>query len=244
MVCPLHVGLWRFFFIILYRIAWWSSAGKELTPWLSACAVLLHAVLICFVPFPYVYGEGSGIRLYRFLIIAFSSTLDFKICEVDVRYSAYCPACCFCVSVTLYSWQNQQNGMCAQRRLRSAWARPVWSESSLSTWRKFGSLATHWAHSEDKMIRLGGCPCWSESSLDAHAFCWFCHEAAHFALKSFRALCPRVSSFLLALWSRRLGKRELVCVLLVHLFVCLFVLYVLVYVLFLFPLVSGVDCGL
>ena len=27
--------------------------------------------------------------------------------------------------------------------------RPVWSESSLSAWRKLGSLATHWAHSDD-----------------------------------------------------------------------------------------------
>ena len=27
--------------------------------------------------------------------------------------------------------------------------RPVWSESSLSAWRKLGSLVTHWAHSED-----------------------------------------------------------------------------------------------
>ena len=27
--------------------------------------------------------------------------------------------------------------------------RPVWSESSLSTRRKLGSLATHWAHSKD-----------------------------------------------------------------------------------------------
>ena len=26
--------------------------------------------------------------------------------------------------------------------------RPVWSESSLSTWRKLRSLATHWGHSE------------------------------------------------------------------------------------------------
>ena len=26
---------------------------------------------------------------------------------------------------------------------------PVWSGCSLSTWRKLGSLATHWAHSED-----------------------------------------------------------------------------------------------
>ena len=27
--------------------------------------------------------------------------------------------------------------------------RPIWSESSLSAWRKIGSLATHWAHSDD-----------------------------------------------------------------------------------------------
>ena len=27
--------------------------------------------------------------------------------------------------------------------------RPVWSESLLSAWRKLGSLATHWLHSED-----------------------------------------------------------------------------------------------
>ena len=26
---------------------------------------------------------------------------------------------------------------------------PVWSESSLSTWRNLGALATHWAHSKD-----------------------------------------------------------------------------------------------
>ena len=30
------------------------------------------------------------------------------------------------------------------------------------------------------LIRLGGCPDWSESSLVAHSFCWFCHVAAHF----------------------------------------------------------------
>ena len=26
---------------------------------------------------------------------------------------------------------------------------------------------------------LGECPGWSESSLGAHSFCWFCHVAAH-----------------------------------------------------------------
>ena len=30
------------------------------------------------------------------------------------------------------------------------------------------------------LIRLGGCPSWSESSLGAHSFCWFCHVAAQF----------------------------------------------------------------
>ena len=39
--------------------------------------------------------------------------------------------------------------LCAQRRLRSAWASVQSDQSSLSAWRKLGSLATHWAHSED-----------------------------------------------------------------------------------------------
>ena len=29
------------------------------------------------------------------------------------------------------------------------------------------------------LIRLGGFPGLSESSLGAHSFCWFCHVAAH-----------------------------------------------------------------
>ena len=50
------------------------------------------------------------------------------------------------------SWQNQQNGMCAQRKLRSAWASAESHQSSLSSlsaWRKLGSLATHWANGKD-----------------------------------------------------------------------------------------------
>ena len=46
--------------------------------------------------------------------------------------------------------------------------RPVWSESSLSAWRKLGSLATHWAQAKT-LIRLGRCPGWSESLLGTHA---------------------------------------------------------------------------
>ena len=59
--------------------------------------------------------------------------------------------------------------------------RPVWSESSLSAWRKFGSLASHWAHSEDS-DQSGWCPGWSESSLGTQSFCWFCHRRLIFSL--------------------------------------------------------------
>ena len=79
--------------------------------------------------------------------------------------------------------------MCAQRRLRSAWASgPVWSESAMSAWRKLGSLATHWAHSEDWSD-------WADAQADlslrwAHMpFCWFCHDAAHLSnICSYHAL--------------------------------------------------------
>ena len=57
------------------------------------------------------------------------------------------------------SRQNQQNGMCAQQRLGSAWA----SMRSGSQGPKLYS----WG--QRRLIRLGRCPGWSESSLGAHA---------------------------------------------------------------------------
>ena len=35
------------------------------------------------------------------------------------------------------------------------------------------------------LIRLGGCPGWSESSLGAQSLCWFCHVAAHMVNEHF-----------------------------------------------------------
>ena len=46
-----------------------------------------------------------------------------------------------------------------------------WSESLLSPWRKLGSLATQWVHSENP-DQPGHLP-----------FCWFCHEVAHLWLR-------------------------------------------------------------
>ena len=55
--------------------------------------------------------------------------------------------------------------------------RPVWSESSLSAFRKLGSLATHCAHSKDS-DQTGWMPRLIWVLLGAHSFCWFCHEVA------------------------------------------------------------------
>ena len=40
---------------------------------------------------------------------------------------------------------------------------PVWSESSLSAWRNLGSLATHWAHSQDSDQPEHLSLCWAHS---------------------------------------------------------------------------------
>ena len=57
---------------------------------------------------------------------------------------------------------------------------PNWSESSLSVWRRFGSLVIRTAHS-------------NESLLGAHYFYWFCHASFtlsfNIALVSSRSFC-------------------------------------------------------
>ena len=62
------------------------------------------------------------------------------------------------------AWQNQQNYLSTQRRLRSAWASTQSDQSSLSAWRHLGSLATHRAHSVFKAL-IRGCQGWPESLL-------------------------------------------------------------------------------
>ena len=66
--------------------------------------------------------------------------------------------------------------LCAQRRLRSAWASAQSDQSSLCAQLVAKDPSFLHADSGD-LIRLGGCSVWSESSLGAQSFCWFCHVA-------------------------------------------------------------------
>ena len=56
----------------------------------------------------------------------------------------------FLSDIRAATWQNQRKWHVHPAKTQiSLGIRPVWSESSLSAWRKLGSLANHWAHSED-----------------------------------------------------------------------------------------------
>ena len=73
--------------------------------------------------------------------------------------------------------------LCPQRRLRSAWASAQSDhslrcphEECLGTWLPIERTAK-------TLIRLGGCPGWSESSLGTQSLCWFCHVAAQMSFK-------------------------------------------------------------
>ena len=68
--------------------------------------------------------------------------------------------------------------VCLAKTQISLGIRPVWSESSLSTWRNIRPLTTYWVHSKDSdetwwMTRF----IWVFAG--PTSFCWFCCVAAH-----------------------------------------------------------------
>ena len=82
-------------------------------------------------------------------------------------------------SILATAWQNQESGCAPSKRLRSAWA-SAQSDQSLRCLHEesLGPLLPI-ERTAKTLIRLGGCPGWSESSLGAQPFCWFCHVVAY-----------------------------------------------------------------
>ena len=83
--------------------------------------------------------------------------------------------------------------VCAQRRQISLGIRPVWSESSLSAWRKLGSLATHWAHTHF----VGFVMSWLIWYLSGHRIlmlkCEWIHMKLHFRFQKTYRKFPKYS---------------------------------------------------
>ena len=65
------------------------------------------------------------------------------------------------------------NWVCAQRRLRSAWASAQSDQSLRCPHEESLGPELHTERKAKTLIRLGGCPGWSESSLGAQPHCWF-----------------------------------------------------------------------
>ena len=107
------------------------------------------------------------------------------------------------------AWQDQQNDLCAQRKLRSAWASSQSDQSQrCSPEAKLGpKLPTE--RTAKTLIRLGGCPGWSESLLGTKVIllvlswggskCFFLEStyAAHIHFITFFTFCiePNMKSF-------------------------------------------------
>ena len=64
---------------------------------------------------------------------------------------------------------------------------PVWSESSLSAWRKLGSLATHWVHSEE-------CSDWADAQADLSVR-WAHSHVVGFVMSRLKYFSPFRSCF-------------------------------------------------
>ena len=74
-------------------------------------------------------------------------------------------------------WQNQQNH-CAPSGDSDQPGHPPSLIRVFSVRMKKAWALSYPLNAQRRLIRLGGCPGWSESSLGTQSFCWFCHKVA------------------------------------------------------------------
>ena len=76
------------------------------------------------------------------------------------------------------SWQNRQMACAPSKDSNRAGHLPslirVFAVRMKKAW-----VLSHPLSAQRRLIWLGGCPGWCESSLGTQSFCWFCHEVAH-----------------------------------------------------------------
>ena len=86
------------------------------------------------------------------------------------------------------TWQNQQNECAASEDSDQSGHPPslirVFAVRMKKAW-----VLSYLLSAQRSLIRLGECPGWSESSLGAHSFCWFCHVAAHLCDVALKCHC-------------------------------------------------------
>ena len=76
------------------------------------------------------------------------------------------------------TWQNQQSE-CAPSKDSDQPGHPPSLIRVFAVYMKKAWVLSYPLSAQRRLIRLGGCPGWSESSLGAHSFCWFCHVVTY-----------------------------------------------------------------
>ena len=98
------------------------------------------------------------------------------------------------------SWQNQQNDLCAQRRLKSAWASAQSDQSLRCPHEETLGHLLHIERTMKTLFTLGGCPGWSECSLCAKLiwliFSWGGSNYCRCNFKLLRSLSTKRNAYL------------------------------------------------
>ena len=124
-----------------------------------------------FMLFPWL-ADRMAFNLYHTFIFSFT-------CE-ELKYR--CAILYSSVTWTLFEpWHDKTNKMSVRpAKTRSAWASAQSDQSLRCALNGYLRTQCFFMRTAKILIKLGGRPGWSESSLGAHSFCWFYHVAAHF----------------------------------------------------------------
>ena len=129
-----------------------------------------------------IFQVCVGLPVQSFLSTTLICLIPFHCFSITCSLTLIAFCCFFTVSILLNhnwatTWQNQRNECAPSEESDSLGIRPVWSQSLLCA--QWVAKDPRFLHADSKtLIRLGGCPGWSESSLGAQPNCWFCHVVA------------------------------------------------------------------
>ena len=115
-------------------------------------------------------AEQASLSLTRFLMPRLICLLFWCIDELEVLHAD---------QITwAATWQNQQSG-CAPSEDSDLPVHPPGLIRVFAVRMKKAWVLSYPLSTAKTLIRLGGCPGWSESSVGAHSFCLVCHVVAH-----------------------------------------------------------------
>ena len=126
------------------------------------------------------YNNFSGVRIFRnFTVIRNTGGKPSKATYLFQDKVLFCKAYHDnSVDIWASTWQNQQSD-CAPSEDSDKPGHPPSQIRVFAVRMKKAWVLSYPLSAQRRLIRLGGCPGWSESSLGAQSLCWFCHVETH-----------------------------------------------------------------